>query len=72
MSMKEGEMERSPPKWHYSHRSYEIANKLFIGMVGVPYEGEEGMLRLPTNTAQTPATLDEKVKLKSEFTIPAF
>ena len=72
MSMKEGEMEKSPPKWHYSHRSYKIANNLFIAMVGAPYEDEEGMLRLPTNTAQNPATLDEKVKLKSKFTIPAF
>ena len=72
MSMKEGEMEKSPPKRHYSHRSYKIANNLFIGMVGAPYEDEEGMLRLPTNTAQNPATLDEKVKLKSKFTIQAF
>ena len=72
MSMKEGEMEKAPPEWHYSHRSYEIANSLFMGMVGAPYEDEESMLRLPTNTAQNPATLDEKVKLKSKFTIPAF
>ena len=53
-------------------RSYEIANNLFMGIVGAPYENEESMLRLPTNTTQNPATLDEKVKLKSKFTIPAF
>ena len=72
MSMKEGEMEKSPSEYHYSHRSYEIANNIFIGMVGAPHKAEESMSRSPTNMAQNPATLDEKVKLKSKFTILAF
>ena len=69
---REGEMEKSPSEYHYSHRSYEIANNIFIGMVGAPYKAEESMSRSPTNMAQNPATLDEKVKLKSKFIIPAF
>ena len=43
-----------------------------MGTVGAPYENEESTSRSPTNTAQSPATLDEEVKLKSKFTIPAF
>ena len=42
-----------------------------MGMVGAALE-EEGVTAIATNTAVNPSELDEKVKLKEKFIIPAF
>ena len=71
MAMRETEMHTAPPEWQYSRRSYEFANGFFMGMVGAALE-EEGAMALTTNTAVDPSGLDEKVKLKEKFIVPAF
>ena len=71
MVMREMEMHTAPPEWQYSQRSYEFANGFFMGMVGAALE-EEGAMALTTNTAVDPSELDEKVRLKERFIIPAF
>ena len=42
-----------------------------MGMVGAALE-EEGATAIATNTAVNPSELDEKVKLKEKFFVPAF
>ena len=70
MVMRESEMLTAPPEWQYSCCSYEFANSFFMGMVGA--ESEEGDMEFATNTAVSPANLDEKIKLKDKFAVPAF
>ena len=70
MAMRESEMSTAPPEWQYSRRSYEFANRFFMGMVGA--ESEEGALGFAMNTAISPTNLDEKIKLKDGFAVPAF
>ena len=64
-------MHTAPPEWQYSRRSYEFANGFFMGMVSAALE-EEGATAFATNTAVNPSELDEKVKLKEKFIVPAF
>ena len=71
MAMRETEMHTAPPEWQYSRRTYEFANGFFMGMVGAALE-EEGATVIATKTAVNPSELDEKVKLKERFIIPAF
>ena len=71
MAMREMEMHTAPPEWQYSRWSYEFANGFFMGMVGAALE-EEGATATATNTAINPSELDEKVKLKERFIVPAF
>ena len=70
MAMRESEMSTTPPEWQYFHRSYKFANGFFMGMAGV--EDEEGAIGFATKTAVNPADLDEKIKLKDRFVVPAF
>ena len=69
MSMKESEMENAPPEWQYSCHSYELANEFFIGMVGACGDNDK---RFPTNTSKDPTSLNEWMRLKDKFTMPAF
>ena len=70
MTMRELEMSTAAPEWQYPHCSYEFTNGFFMGMVGA--EAKVGSAGFTTNTTANPVNLDEKVKLKEQFVVPAF
>ena len=70
MAMRESEISTAPPEWQYSYHSYEFTNGFFMGMVGA--EAKQGAVGFTTNTTINPVNLDEKIKLKERFIVPAF
>ena len=70
MVMRESEKLMAPPEWQYSCHSYKCANSFLMGMVGA--EAEEGAVGFAINTDVNPANLNERIKSKEWFVVPAF
>ena len=64
-ALKETEMETAPEEWQQARVAHEYANGFFAWSMN-PTEP------MPTNTNQDPLSLDEKVLLKTKWTIPGF
>ena len=66
-TMKEMEMHSTPMKWQMARVTYEWAQGFQFRRASL---GER--LKFPTNTAEDPLDLDEKVLLANKCTIPGF